>query len=289
MEFLPATSKQAALDHLARHRGAALILAGGTDLMRRIARDRLEPTVVIHIETARELALIEPLPGKGLRIGALATQRRLADGEGLADGYQALRQAAAVSGSVQTRNVGTIGGNVCTAAPTADLVPALMVHNAVVLVESAERGSRSLSLHDVPGAVGISARQPDELVVGFDLEETPPGTADVYIKVGRRGAMEVAILGLGVRLTMASDGQTVDDIRIAVGAFGPAAFRATEAEAILKGGAVDDRTIDQAASAILRHAEPADDVLASASYRAALLPGVLARAIRHCADAIRYH
>jgi carbon-monoxide dehydrogenase medium subunit len=284
MEFVTAEDKATAIEYLARHGAAAAILAGGTDLMRQIARGDRKPDSVLYIGALRQLALVERQPGQGPRIGALATQRDLADCEIFSADYQALRQAAVSCGSCQSRNVGTLGGNLCNASPQADLVPALLVHDAVVTLESRERGARTLPLGEFIGGPASTSRLPDELLTGVDLDGSPPRTADTYIKVGRRGAMEVAIVGLAVRVTVSASGHTLDDIRIGVGGIGPKAFRATEAESILRGQSPSDELIRDAAAAVLRQAAPTDNVLATANYRIGLVPGILARGLKGCVE-----
>jgi carbon-monoxide dehydrogenase medium subunit len=252
--------------------------------MRQIARGDRKPDSVLYVGALRQLALVERKSTQGPRIGALATQSDLAESEIFSTDYQALRQAAASCGSCQSRNVGTLGGNLCNGSPQADLVPALLVHDAVVTLESRERGARTQPLGEFISGPASTGRLPDELLIGVDLDGSPPRTADTYIKVGRRGAMEAAIVGLAVRVTVSASGQRLDDIRIAVGGIAPKAFRATGAESILRGQSPTDEVIRDAAAAVLRQAAPADDVLATASYRIGLVPGILARAVKSCVE-----
>ena len=284
MEFVPARDKASAIEYLARHGAAAAILAGGTDLMRQIARGDRKPDIVLYIGALRQLALVERKSTQGPRIGALATQSDLAESEIFSTDYQAVRQAAASCGSCQSRNVGTLGGNLCNGSPQADLVPALLVHDAVVTLESHQRGARTQPLAEFINGPASTSRLADELLTSVDLDGSPPRTFDTYIKVGRRGAMETAIVGLAVRVTVSASGRELDDIRIAFGGIAPQAFRATGAESILRGQSPTDALIRDAAAAALRQAAPADDVIASANYRIGLVPGILARGVKSCVE-----
>ena len=284
MEFVPARDKASAIEYLARHGAAAAILAGGTDLMRQIARGDRKPDIVLYIGALRQLALVERKSTQGPRIGALATQSDLAESEIFSTDYQAVRQAAASCGSCQSRNVGTLGGNLCNGSPQADLVPALLVHDAVVRLESHQRGARTQPLAEFINGPASTSRLADELLTSVDLDGSPPRTFDTYIKVGRRGAMEAAIVGLAVRVTVSASGRELDDIRIAFGGIAPQAFRATGAELILRGQSPTDALIRDAAAAALRQAAPADDVIASANYRIGLVPGILARGVKSCIE-----
>jgi CO/xanthine dehydrogenase FAD-binding subunit len=287
MQFVPAKDKAAALDYLAQHGATTAVLAGGTDLMRQIAGGSRAPESVLYIGRVQELAIMTAANGQGAHIGALVTQADLAQAE-LSDGaYQALREAAAACGSNQTRNVATVGGNLCNGAPQADLVPALLVHNAVVTLESRDRGTRKISVSAFLLGAGATGRLPDELVTGIELDPMPARTAEIYIKVGRRSAMEIAIVSLAVRVTLAPSGAIMDGVRIAVGAIAPKAFRAARCEAILTGKAPTDELIGEAAQALLLEASPQDDFLATAAYRSGVLPGILARAVYGCTGRAR--
>jgi CO/xanthine dehydrogenase FAD-binding subunit len=288
MDFVPANDKAAALDYLAQHGAAAAVLAGGTNLMRQIALGVRAPAHVLYIGHLRELASVKQSGGgRGAQIGALVTLAELAEPATLGGRYQALREAAAACGSGQIRNVGTIGGNVCNAAAQADLAAPLLLHDAVVKLESRERGPREMPAAAFMRGDGATERKPDEVLIGVELALVPARTADTYIKIGRRGAMELAIVGLAVRVTAASSGDGLDDVRIAVGGVAPAAFRATDAERLLSGAALTDDLIDEAAQALLRQAAPRDDFLATAAYRSTVLPGILARALHVCAARAR--
>jgi aerobic carbon-monoxide dehydrogenase medium subunit len=288
MDFVPAKDKAAALEYLAQHGAAAAVLAGGTNLMRQIALGLRAPAHFLYIGHLRELASVNHSgSGQGAQIGALVTLAELAQPATLGGRYQALCEAAATCGSGQIRNVGTIGGNLCNAAQHADLAAPLLLHDAVVTLESRHSGERTMPAAAFMQGEGATERLPDEVLTGIALAPVPARTADTYIKIGRRGAMELAIVGLAVRVTAAGGGDDVDDVRIAVGGVAPTAFRATDAEALLSGKTPTDDLIGEAAHALLRQAEPRDDFLATAAYRSTVLPGILARALQVCAARAR--
>lgn len=283
MEFISATSKDEALAALARHGSDAALLAGGTDLMVQIARRERQPATVIHIERLTELRGLD-LGADRPRIGALVTQKMLADR--LAGGpYDGLARAASLSGGWQTQNVGTIGGNICNASPAADMVPPLLVHGARVLLESVS-GTRAVPL----AAFILGRRQidraPEEMVIGVDLDPAGPSEANVFEKVGRRGAMEIAISSVAVRVRLGVDGRTLDDVRIALGAMGPVPFRVPAAETALIGRPLDAEALAAAGAALLAAARPISDTRGSADYRRAVAPRVFERVLRGAVAAI---
>jgi aerobic carbon-monoxide dehydrogenase medium subunit len=280
VDFLYVASKSEALDLLARFGDESAIMAGGTSMMARIARGRHNSAAIISIQQIKDLRRIDATAGN---IGALFTLRQLATSSSLAR-YNSLRIAAASCGGWQTQNVGTVGGNICNASPASDLLPPLLVHAARVNLESARGGKRTLALEAFISGPERMDRRPDELLVSVDVDSMPDDAVDMAVKVGHRGAMEIAAASLAVRLALREDGCTIDDIRIAVGAVGPTAFRATEAESILVGQPVCDAAIREASQAILRRAAPLSSPRASASYRLAVLPRVFDRALRQSAE-----
>ena len=284
MEFLSVNTVEQALEVLASHGGGAAVLAGGTDVMIQLERHEIDPGFLIHVEHLAELSFIRK--NGGLHIGALATHRRLAESASSDGEYTAISTAAAAIGGWQTQSVGTIGGNIGNASPAADLAAPLLVHNASVGLASRARGERRLALDDFLRGRRETAREPDELITDFQLEPQSGRTADVYLKVGRRSGMEVAIAGLAVRLTLDEDAETISEARVATCAVGPVARRAAEAEAILKGQKLETDVLRAAGEALAVSSSPIDDARASAAYRRRLLPGLLERGLRICAEKV---
>ncbi|MDP6828382.1 MAG: FAD binding domain-containing protein [Kiritimatiellia bacterium] len=276
MDFIRTTSMEHTLSVLEAYGSAATLLAGGTDVFAQLPRGELTPGVLVHIMPVPGLSSVV-LEGGAISIGALASHRRIAV-DGALGGFGSLRQAAAQIGGWQTQAVGTIGGNVCNASPAADLLPPLLIHDARVALVSASRGERSLPVSDFVKGRHATAREADELVTSFLLE--PPGThtADIYLKVGRRSAMEVAILGLALRLTLDDRGR-VAQARVATCAASPCPMRITAVEEILQGEELSADLIAEAGQSLRSSLSPIDDVRGSAAYRLAVAPRLLARAI----------
>lgn len=285
MDFVSAGSLGEALELLESLGGDAAVLAGGTDLMLQLGRSELRVGTLLHIERLRELGGVRR--GDPMTIGALATHRELARAPELSPMYGAIRAAAASIGGWQTQSVGTIGGNLCNASPAADLAPPLLVHGARVVLESRARGRRELPLGEFLLDRRRTRRAPDELLTGLLLEPVAPRTADAFIKVGRRSAMEVAILSVALRLTLAADDATIAEVRVATGAVGPVACRAAATEALLTGARLTSATARDAAAQLASEIRPIDDARGSASYRRAVISRVLEQVLSDCAARIR--
>jgi aerobic carbon-monoxide dehydrogenase medium subunit len=280
MHLRSVDSVDEALQELAAGGSDCQVLAGGTDVM--IQRDRREigPPVLLHIEKIAALRDVAA-NGAGVTLGSLVTHRQLAAGA-LGDRYRAIAEAAATVGGLQTQAVGTVGGNICNASPAADTVPALLVHDAQLTLHSAT-SSRTIALSDFIVGRRTTRRHPEELLTHVSLAAPRSRSGDAYLKVGRRSAMEVAIVGLAVRLQFDEAG-VVTDARVALASIGPRPVRALEAEAALTGRPLSSQSVTAAGGAAVRGTDPVDDVRGTADYRRRVIPGLLSRAAGLCAQ-----
>jgi carbon-monoxide dehydrogenase medium subunit len=284
LEFVDARTVDEALEALAEREEEAIVLAGGTDVVVQMLQGSLRPRSLVHIRRLAELRGISSGVGR-TQIGALTTHWELGRDAAVGSDHPSLVEAAATVGGRQTQNIGTIAGNVVNASPAADLLPALLVANAEVSIVS-KAGERSLRLEDFLLDRKKTALRPDELVTSISLERLGPRSGEAYLKVGRRGAMEVALVGLAARMQLDEDG-TVDDARIAACSVGPRAFRAREAEAALVGTSANAAAVGEAARILQEAASPIDDVRGSAAYRRRVLAALLERAVTRSLESAR--
>jgi len=214
MEFYTALSLENALSVLTERGSEATLIAGGTDIMPQLGSQQLDTGLLLHIERVAELKGIV-FQDKCLRIGALTTHREIATSVLIAEHYPGLADAAAQVGGWQTQSVGTIGGNICNASPAADLMAPLLVHNAQVVLQSETRGKIELPLEKFVTGRRSTLLASDELLTGILLDPPSKNSSDVYLKVGRRGATEIAIIGLALYLDMDNEKQNIVEARIA--------------------------------------------------------------------------
>ncbi len=278
MKFRSAGSIDEALACLTEVGDEAQVLAGGTDVMIQHMRREIDPSVLLYIGRLIEL---EGFTLNGTHtFGPLTTHRTLATDPRVAAAFPALAEAAATVGGWQIQQVGTLGGNLCNASPAADTAPALLVADARLELRSAT-GERCIPLDEFLVGRRTTARLPGELLTSITAAPVGAGTGETYLKLGRRSAMEVAVVGLAVRLTLDSDG-TVAAARIAACSVGPRPYRATEAERVLEGSRLEAETVAETGRALVDSAAPIDDARASSSYRLRVLPNLLARAVATC-------
>jgi len=277
--YRPASIDEAVAEAV-RLGGNARFLAGGTDVVIQMSRGRIDVRHLIDISRFQELATILEEPDRFV-IGALTTHKVIERHPAFGDVYLALPQAASVVGGHQVRNVATIGGNIVNASPAADLVPVLHALDASVVLRGAV-GTRSQFI----SGPGSTARAPDELLTHVRFARLPSRSATVFLKAGRRRAMEISVVCVAVALTLEADRTTCKAVRLAVGAAAPVAFRGAAAEQFLIGKTMTDEALDEAGRLAAEMAAPIDDVRASAEYRRLLVARMSARALALCAERI---
>jgi aerobic carbon-monoxide dehydrogenase medium subunit len=261
----------------------ARFLAGGTDLMIQINRKRCAPRHLIALGGIDGLSGIE-LRGDDIVLGALTTHKTIEQSPVFEGPLAAVAEAARVVGGHQIRNVATIGGNLANASPAADLLPPLLVLDASVALAGAA-GTRLLSIAEFLRGPGATERADDELLVSVAFARPPPHSATAFIKAGRRRAMEISIVCVAALLAMGGDGRCAA-VRIALGAVGPTAMRAAEAEHVLLGCEPTQAALREAGRIAAAACAPISDVRASADYRRMLVQALVPRALGRCLQRI---
>ncbi len=258
--FAPETVGEAC-EILATHDGSARVVAGGTDLLLKMKAGKLAPKVVVNIKRLPDLRGIATLQSL-ISIGALTTLEQLRLSPLIREHYPALAAAAATMASAQIRNLATLGGNLCNAAPSADLAPILMALEAVVRIVGPD-GERRAPLEEFFTGPGATALSRGELLVA--VEVPPPVGPALYLKHAPRECMDIAVVGVGLAVRLA-DGRC-ELARVALGAVAPTPMRARRAEAELASGPPTPERIDRAARIAAEECQPIDDVRGSAWYR----------------------
>jgi carbon-monoxide dehydrogenase medium subunit len=284
--YLAPSTLAEALALLSEHRGKAKVLAGGTDLMLHLQDGVFAPDFVIDIRRVPDLTVLDFNPQSGLTVGAATTLRRIETLPLVLQKYPHLATGAREIGSIQIRNLGTPGGNICTATPSADIIPSLVSLEATARIASV-RGERNVPLDSFFTGVRKTVLEPDELLVDLRIPAPPPRTSGSYIKLYTRPAMDLAMVGVGVTVTLAPDDSIVRKARICLGAVAPTPIRVPEAEEILVGRPLTDDVLAEAGQAAARAARPISDVRASAEYRREQCDLMTRRAVRQAVERAR--
>lgn len=199
-DYLRPFSIEEAIKLLQKYENRAMLIAGGTDVMVGIRQNKFSPQVLISLKGVKGLDYIETYKN-GLRIGALSTHNQLAESVLIRESFTALSDAVDHLGSLQIRNVATIGGNISNALPSADTACPLLVLNAQVKIKGPQ-GERKLPLSEFFIGPGKTALRSDEILLEFNIPSLPPNSGSAYWKVARRQAMELPILGVAMMLSI---------------------------------------------------------------------------------------
>ena len=266
-----------ALEIMAQYGEQAAIIAGGTDLLVNMKHGKLAPKHLVGLE--RIAALDEITADNGsLVVGPLLTASALASRDLLTGAAKALALGADALGSPQVRNRATVGGNLCTARPAADMCLPLLTLSAKALLAGAS-GPRELPLDEFFRGPGQTAKEPGELLTGIRFAKPATGSGAGYQKLGLRKALEIALVNVAATLWLGPDGKTIQAAKVALGAVAPTPMLSPGAEAALVGAAAGEEAFAQAASAAAAEAKPISDHRGSADYRREVVQVLTRRAL----------
>jgi carbon-monoxide dehydrogenase medium subunit len=275
-EYHAPTSVAEAADLLAKHGDSAKLLAGGHSLVPLMKTRLARPDVLIDLGKIDTMSYIRESDG-GLAIGAMTTYHQLESSDLVQSRAPALAEAAGVVADPQVRNMGTIGGSLAHADPAGDL-PAVVLALGAQITTSSTGAHRTISADDFFVDLLTTALRPDEILSEITIPAAASGTGSAYAKFANK-ASHFAIVGVAASVTVGADGSCAD-VRIGVTGAGPKAVRATEAEAALRGGKLDDDAIRSAAERAGAGIDFNEDVHASGEYRAHLVTVYSARALK---------
>ena len=264
-DYLTPTSISEAISLHENYGNQAQYIAGGTDVMVKIKEGKISPQYVISLRHLQGLDHIIYEKGE-LTIGAMVTHRMLELSPTIRKEFPILIDAVENIGSVQIRNVATIGGNIVNAVPSADGAIPLVTLGAEVRVIG-PKGKRAMALEDFFIGPGKTLLKSGEILVEFVIPKLPPHTGTAYWKHTRRAAMELPILGVAVLISLDDDMQTCTEAKIGMGVVAPTPMRAKNAEAILKGKKVDEEILKKAGKAAAEECKARDSIRGKAWYR----------------------
>ena len=273
-EYLEAHTLRQAIGMLQRHGSQARVVAGSTDFLVRWRAGFWSPDYVVTIQRVPGLSRVVYSRQNGLRLGALVTIQTLEQHPAIRRHYPALASAAASFAGVQVRNLATVGGNICNASPSGDMLPALLAYGAECRLSGPD-GHRQVALDQLFTGPGQTVLAQDEVLTEITLPPPPANTGALYIKHSPRGAMDIATVGVSSLVAVDRSG-TCTEARIALGAVAPTPLRAYAAEDMLRGQRLDAELLQAATDQAVSQASPIDDVRGTAGYRRQMV-GVLTR------------
>jgi carbon-monoxide dehydrogenase medium subunit len=256
----------------------ARLLAGGTDLVLALKKKEIAPTSLISLQNLGELDYVRKEDSL-IRIGALTTFATIAAHEIIQKELPLLAEAAGMIGSWQVRNVATIGGNLCTASPAADSAAALMALDAEVIIADTN-GETVLPLPLFFTGPGETVLRPDQILKEIIIEIPTGRSFGRYLKLMRRKAVDLALVGVAFRAVLDSSGNRLDRVAIGLGGVAPTPIRATNAERNLIGLTYSEAVdlLPKVSRIAREETSPISDVRASATYRRAIVEAFVQQA-----------
>lgn len=277
-EYFSATSLQEACSLIAQYKDVGKILAGGQSLITLLRQKLISPTCLIDIKGLKELDFIEFDKKGGLRIGALTTHRAIEKSSLIQEKYNVLSEMEKSVASVQTRNWGTIGGNLCSADPIGDPAPSLIALGAKLKLVNA-KGERVVALEEFFTDYFTTIIEPDEILAEIQLPPPAANTAVEYMKFATIEA-GIKIVSTSVAVTVEAGTDVCKDAKIVMSAVAPIPLITKKAAEMLKGKKLTDDVIEEAAKMAASETDPTTDVHASAEYRKEIVKVLVKRATK---------
>jgi len=265
---------------------AARIMAGGTDLLVQMRSGLVRPGLIVDIKKIDEMNSIEETAEGGFRIGAAVSGAVLAEHPKFRKAWPGVLEAVNLIGSKQVQGRASAGGNLCNGSPAGDSIPAMIAAGAIVTIQG-PNGRRELPVEKVPAGPGRTNLTPGEILVSFTMPPRPPGSSDAYLRMIPRTEMDIAVVGLGVSLTLKD--RVCTAARVGLGAVAPTPLLVEAAGQALTGSRLDDAALEKAAEACRAACRPIDDKRGTIAYRVKTAGVLLKRTVAIAAKRAEGH
>jgi carbon-monoxide dehydrogenase medium subunit len=276
IQYLAPRTLDEAIGAFAAGGSAARILAGGTDLLVQMRSGAVRPGRIVDIKKIAEMTAVEETAEGGFRLGAAVPGAVLAEHAHFGKVWPGVLEAINLIGSTQVQGRASAGGNLCNGSPAGDSVPALVAAGAIVTLQG-PNGRREMPVEKVPAGPGRTNLLPGEILVGFTLPPRAKGSSDAYLRMIPRTEMDIAVVGVGVSLTL-TDG-VCTAARVGLGAVAPTVLLVEDAARALIGSKLDDAALNAAAAACSAACRPIDDKRGTIVYRTKVAGVLLKRTV----------
>lgn len=273
MKYEAPTSTKDAVALLAKNKGSAYVLAGGSDLLVRLKGGFIEPDLIVDIKRIGAMQEIKKT-ASGFRIGAAVPCAAMGENDTLKKAWPGVVEAANLIGSDQVQGRCTVTGNLCNASPAADSVPALVAARAKAVVVG-PKGRRTVAVEKIPAGPGRTTLTKGELIEAITLPAPKAKTGDAYLRFTPRTEMDIAVCSAAVSVTLGKGG-VVEEARVALGAVAPTVVLVPAAAKAIIGTKLDDAALDALAAACRAACNPIDDKRGTVEFRTDVA-GVLAK------------
>ncbi len=268
------------------HGTRARVVAGCTDFIPSVRTGRWFFDQELNLIDISKMPVLNQIEKSDdvLKIGAGVNLTRILASPEVQEGCPVLAQAVEQMASLQVRNTATMGGNICMASPAADTVPPLLVSDAWVMIQDAEK-EHKVQLTDFFTGPGRSVLTRGQVLTHICIPVKKTNEAAWFRKIGTRTAVIISIVSAAVRVTISSG--VCDTARIALGSVAPTPVRVAAAEQFLAGKPLDDQVIAECARMAAHAISPISDLRSSKEYRKDVARTLVKRSITACKEALK--
>lgn len=261
----------------------SIVVAGGTDVLVKIREGKFAGAHLVSIhELHDELDGVSLGADGTVEIGPITWFHHVTTSKVIQETVPVLGEACDTPGGPQLRVSGTIGGNVCNAATSADSASTLYAYGALLDVKGPE-GARTIPIEEWYAGPGRSTKKCDEILVKIRIPKSHyEGFTGYYFKYGKRRALEIATMGCCCLVKLSADKKTVEDIRLAFGVAGPTPMRALSTEEALRGMPVAE-AVEKIGELAAGDTNPRDSWRASKEFRLQLIKEMSKRSFAEAA------
>ena len=261
--------------------GITRFLSGGTDVLVQLRAGMVTPDDIIDLKKIPGLRDITKTTDGGWRIGAAVSGAEMRRHAGLVADWPGVVEGMNLVGSTQVQGRATLAGNLCNGSPAADSVPGMVAAGARVVV-TGPTGTREVAVEDIPAGPGKTRLQKGEMIEAVLLPPRGKHGGDAYLRFIPRTEMDIAVVGVGISLTV--EGDTVKTARVCIGAVAPTVLLVPQAADALIGSTLDDAALGALMAAVRAAANPISDKRGTAEFRKEVVGVLAGRAARIAYD-----
>jgi xanthine dehydrogenase FAD-binding subunit len=261
--------------------GITRFLSGGTDVLVQLRAGMVTPDDLIDLKKIPGLHDITKTADGGWRIGATVSGAEMRRHAALCADWPGVVEGMNLVGSTQVQGRATLAGNLCNGSPAADSVPGMVAAGARVVV-TGPNGTRDVAVEDIPAGPGRTKLQPGEMIEAVLLPPRGTQGGDAYLRFIPRTEMDIAVVGVGISLTL--DGDKVVSARVSLGAVAPTVLLVDAAAKVIIGTTLDEAALAALATAVRAAATPISDKRGTAEFRKEVVGVLAGRAARIAYD-----
>jgi carbon-monoxide dehydrogenase medium subunit len=276
-DYLEPTTVAEACALLKRHGSEAKVFAGGSHLTILMKQELYQPKALVNIKKISELKGIRFDSTEGLIIGALVTHRELETSALVKEKFPVLSEAEREVANIRVRNMGTVGGNLASGEPLTDLSQIFISLDGKARI-TGPNGKRAIPIEDLFVDFYTTSLAEDEILTQIVIPPLPARSGIEYIRFSSSSVVDKPSVGVAVRLTLATNSETVQAARIVLGCVGATPVRARKAEALITGKKLTPQLAEEAGAVASRECSPTSDLRGSEEYKRAIVRTLVKRA-----------